>query len=111
MNAPATLKNRLRWLGHRISTTSLMTQTLPGLGAKARAYAQLTRLNRPIGIWLLLWPVMWALWLSSDGVPDQKVFIIFVLGVVLTRSAGCATRHNGDRDGGRRQSRPAAARR
>jgi 4-hydroxybenzoate polyprenyltransferase len=98
MNAPATLKNRLRWLGHRISTTSLMTQTLPGIGAKARAYAQLTRLNRPIGIWLLLWPVMWALWLSSDGVPDQKVFIIFVLGVVLTRSAGCAINDYADRD-------------
>jgi 4-hydroxybenzoate polyprenyltransferase len=98
MNAPATLKNRLRWLGHRISTTSLMTQTLPGIGAKARAYAQLTRLNRPIGIWLLLWPVMWALWLSSNGRPDQKVFIIFVLGVVLTRSAGCAINDYADRD-------------
>lgn len=98
MNAPVTLKNRLRWLGHRISTTPFMTQTLPGMSAKARAYAQLTRLNRPIGIWLLLWPVMWALWLSSNGVPDQKVFIIFVVGVVLTRSAGCAINDYADRN-------------
>lgn len=98
MNAPATLKNRLRWLGHRISTTSLMTHTLPGIGAKARAYAQLTRLNRPIGIWLLLWPVMWALWLSSNGRPDQQVFVIFILGVVLTRSAGCAINDYADRN-------------
>lgn len=98
MNAPVSLRNRLRWLGHRISTTSLMTQTLPSIGAKARAYAQLTRLNRPIGIWLLLWPVMWALWLSSNGLPDQKVFIIFVLGVVLTRSAGCAINDYADRN-------------
>jgi 4-hydroxybenzoate polyprenyltransferase len=98
MNAQATLRNRLRWLGHRISTTSLFTETLPHIGAKARAYAQLTRLNRPIGTWLLLWPVLWALWLSSAGKPDQQVFIVFVLGVVLTRSAGCAINDFADRN-------------
>ena len=98
MNAQATLRNRLRWLGHRISTTSLFTETLPHIGAKARAYLQLTRLNRPIGIWLLLWPVLWALWLSSDGEPNQQVFVVFVLGVVLTRSAGCAINDFADRN-------------
>ena len=97
MNAQATLRNRLRWLGHRISTTALFTDTMPRIGAKARAYVQLTRLNRPIGIWLLLWPVLWALWLSSAGRPSQQVFIIFVLGVVLTRSAGCAINDFADR--------------
>jgi 4-hydroxybenzoate polyprenyltransferase len=98
MNAPATLRNRLRWLGHRISATPLFTETLPGIAAKAHAYAQLTRLNRPIGIWLLLWPVLWALWLSSNGRPDQHVFIVFVLGAVLTRSAGCAINDYADRN-------------
>ena len=98
MSAPATFRNRLRWLAHRISATSFATQTLPGFAAKARAYAQLTRLNRPIGVWLLLWPVLWALWLSSNGKPEQHVFIVFVLGVVLTRSAGCAINDYADRN-------------
>ena len=75
-----------------------MTEVLPGVAAKARSYAQLTRLDRPIGIWLLLWPVLWALWLSSDGRPDPHVFIVFVLGVVLTRSAGCAINDFADRN-------------
>ena len=52
----------------------------------------------PIGIWLLLWPVLWALWLSSEGRPDPHVFIVFVLGVVLTRSAGCAINDFADRN-------------
>src|SRR5690606_40996102 len=98
MNAQATLRNRLRWLGHRISATTLFTETLPHIGVKARAYLQLTRLNRPIGIWLLLWPVLWALWISSDGEPNQQVFVVFVLGVVLTRSAGCAMNDFADRN-------------
>ena len=63
-----------------------------------RAYASLTRLDRPIGVWLLLWPVLWALWLSSNGQPDQQVFVVFVLGVVLTRSAGCAINDFADRN-------------
>jgi 4-hydroxybenzoate polyprenyltransferase len=67
------------------------------MAAKTRAYASLTRLDRPIGIWLLLWPTLWALWLSSEGRPDQHVFVVFVLGVVLTRSAGCAINDFADR--------------
>lgn len=98
MNAQASFRNRLRWLGHRISATPFFTETMPRIGAKGRAYVQLTRLNRPIGIWLLLWPVLWALWLSSGGRPDQQVFVIFVLGVVLTRSAGCAINDFADRN-------------
>ena len=98
MSSPATFRNRLRWLGHRLSATSFFTETLPSIGAKARAYAQLTRFNRPIGTWLLLWPVLWALWLSSNGRPNQHVFIVFVLGVVLTRSAGCAINDYADRN-------------
>lgn len=61
-------------------------------------YALLMRLNRPIGIFLLLWPTLWALWISSAGRPDPLVLIVFVLGVVLMRSAGCAINDYADRD-------------
>jgi 4-hydroxybenzoate polyprenyltransferase len=61
-------------------------------------FARLLRLHRPIGIWLLLWPVLWALWMSADGKPDPLIFVIFVLGVVVMRSAGCAVNDLADRD-------------
>ena len=61
-------------------------------------YVQLTRLNRPIGIYLLLWPTLWALWLSADGWPEPELFIIFVLGTVFMRSAGCVINDYADRD-------------
>ena len=64
-----TLRDRLRWLKHKLAATALVTDVLPGVGARLHGYAQLTRLDRPIGIWLLLWPVLWALWLSSNGIP------------------------------------------
>lgn len=92
------VKERVRWVGHKIATTALFREILPGAGAKLSAYAALTRLNKPIGIWLLLWPVLWALWLSSGGKPDPHVFIVFVLGTILTRSAGCAINDFADRN-------------
>ncbi|HKS55695.1 MAG TPA: 4-hydroxybenzoate octaprenyltransferase [Steroidobacteraceae bacterium] len=99
MSTPAhSMRNRLRWFGHKLAATAFVTEVLPGVAAKARAYAQLTRLDRPIGIWLLMWPVLWALWLSSAGRPDPHVFIVFVIGVVLTRSAGCAMNDFADRN-------------
>jgi 4-hydroxybenzoate polyprenyltransferase len=69
-----------------------------GLGTRLRDYALLTRLDRPIGILLLLWPTLWALWIAGAGHPDPEVFIIFVAGVVLMRSAGCAINDYADRD-------------
>jgi len=60
-------------------------------------YGRLMRLHRPIGIWLLLWPTLWALWLAGDGVPDPKVFIVFVLGTIVMRSAGCIINDFADR--------------
>jgi 4-hydroxybenzoate polyprenyltransferase len=90
--------NRLRWVGHKIGSTAFVNEIVPGAAAKLRAYGDLTRLNKPIGIWLLLWPVLWALWLSSAGRPDPHVFIVFVLGTVLTRSAGCAMNDYADRN-------------
>lgn len=61
-------------------------------------FVELTRLNRPIGIYLLLWPMLWALWFAAKGVPNIDVLIIFVLGTILTRSAGCAINDFADRD-------------
>jgi 4-hydroxybenzoate polyprenyltransferase len=55
------------------------------------------RLNRPIGIWLLLWPTLWAVWIAGRGRPDPRLFVIFVSGTVLMRSAGCAVNDYADR--------------
>jgi 4-hydroxybenzoate polyprenyltransferase len=52
-------------------------------------YARLMRLHRPIGIWLLLWPTLWAVWIAAAGKPDQTIFVILVLGTIVVRSAGC----------------------
>lgn len=52
-------------------------------------YVQLMRLDKPIGTLLLLWPTLWALWIASDGVPQWPIFIVFILGTLLMRSAGC----------------------
>ena len=64
---------------------------------KAKAYWQLTRMDRPIGSLLLLWPTIWALILSAQGFPDIKVLIVFVLGVFMMRSAGCVINDFADR--------------
>lgn len=61
----------------------------PELVSQLRNYSKLMRLDRPVGIWLLLWPTLWALWLAGEGTPDQGLFVIFVAGVVIMRSAGC----------------------
>jgi 4-hydroxybenzoate polyprenyltransferase len=68
-------------------------------------YVALTRLNKPIGILLLLWPTLWALWIAGEGRPDTQVLAIFVLGVVLMRSAGCVINDYADRDFDRHVSR------
>ena len=65
---------------------------------RLREYAQLMRLHRPIGIYLLLWPTLWALWLAGDGQPPRGVTLVFVLGVILMRSAGCVMNDITDRD-------------
>lgn len=60
-------------------------------------YAQLMRLHRPIGILLLLWPTLWSLWLAAGGFPRWDLLVIFTLGVVLMRSAGCVINDFADR--------------
>jgi 4-hydroxybenzoate polyprenyltransferase len=65
---------------------------------RLRLYIQLARLHRPIGILLLLWPTLWAVWISSSGHPSWHIVIIFTLGTVLMRSAGCVINDYADRD-------------
>jgi 4-hydroxybenzoate polyprenyltransferase len=62
------------------------------------AYAYLIRLDKPIGTLLLLWPTLWALWLSSSGFPEWHLLIIFTFGTFLMRSAGCAINDYADQD-------------
>jgi 4-hydroxybenzoate polyprenyltransferase len=56
------------------------------------------RLDRPIGIWLLLWPCLWALWISAEGRPDERIFVIFLIGTCVMRSAGCVINDFADRE-------------
>ena len=75
-------------------------------------FVQLMRLEKPIGIYLLLWPTLWALWVASKGVPDFKWLLIFVLGTLFMRAAGCVINDYADRhfDGhvARTKARPLA---
>jgi len=68
------------------------------LSERLTHYVLLMRLHRPIGIFLLLWPTLWGLWFASLGRPDATVLAVFVLGVVLMRSAGCVINDYADRD-------------
>lgn len=81
--------------------------------SRLHQYYLLMRLDRPIGIFLLLWPTLWALWIASAGQPDLHVLVVFVAGVVLMRSAGCVINDYADRNidpqVARTRSRPLAA--
>ena len=81
--------------------------------ARLDAYERLIRLDRPIGILLLLWPTLWGLWLARGGVPNLLVLWLFVLGTVVMRSAGCALNDFADRrfdaEVARTRERPLAA--
>jgi len=71
---------------------------VPVTADRLRDYARLMRLDRPIGMLLLLWPVLWALWIAAAGRPALPVFVVFVAGVVLMRSAGCVINDYADRE-------------
>lgn len=64
---------------------------------KISAYIELARLNKPIGSFLLAWPTIWSLWLAKGGTPDTGLIVIFMLGVLLMRSAGCVINDYADR--------------
>jgi 4-hydroxybenzoate polyprenyltransferase len=85
------------------------------LRRRIEEYALLARFDRPIGTWLLLWPVLWALWVAGSGRPNERVLIIFILGVIVMRAAGCVINDYADRNIDphvkRTRDRPLAARR
>ena len=61
-------------------------------------YWLLSRFDKPIGILILLWPALWALWVASRGKPDYYVLLVICLGVILMRAAGCVINDYADRD-------------
>ncbi|NNC24483.1 4-hydroxybenzoate octaprenyltransferase [Salinisphaera sp. USBA-960] len=77
------------------------------LASIADRYLRLTRLNKPIGILLVGWPMLWALWLAADGLPSAWILTVFVIGAILMRSAGCVVNDFADRriDGGVKRTR------
>ncbi len=72
-------------------------KTLAMIMERLARYSELVRLDRPIGTLLLLWPSLWALWIAAKGPPPLGITLIFILGVTLTRSAGCAINDFADR--------------
>jgi 4-hydroxybenzoate polyprenyltransferase len=85
------------------------------LGRRVQEWVRLMRLDKPVGIWLLLWPELWALWIAGGGRPEPRILIIFLLGTVVMRSAGCVINDFADRNVDpyvkRTRDRPLAARR
>jgi len=78
--------------------SKLLTRNFtPEVISQLRNYGKLMRIDKPIGIWLLLWPTLWALWLAGEGTPDQGLFVVFLLGVFIMRSAGCVLNDYVDR--------------
>ncbi len=87
MSAPQLAPGQPEWLGW------LPARRFERLGE----YARLMRLDRPVGWLLLLWPTWWALWLAAEGAPRLELLLIFSMGVILTRSAGCIVNDYADR--------------
>ncbi|MDX1451433.1 MAG: 4-hydroxybenzoate octaprenyltransferase [Oleiphilaceae bacterium] len=71
---------------------------LPPSGPVWKDYFRLARFDRPIGTFLVLWPTLWALWLAAEGVPSLKNLVIFTLGAIVMRAAGCVINDYADRD-------------
>ncbi|AYC34868.1 4-hydroxybenzoate octaprenyltransferase [Pseudomonas cavernae] len=90
-----------------------LLKSLNRLHPRTWDFIQLMRLDKPIGIYLLLWPTLWALWIAGQGAPSGKNLLIFVVGVILMRAAGCVINDYADRDFDghvrRTQARPLAA--
>ncbi len=85
------------WLAFVVADSSKIRQFQRQRLPKLPHLLKLARLDRPIGIYLLLWPTFWGLWIASEGFPSVHLFLVFFLGVVLTRSAGCVINDIADR--------------
>ena len=75
---------------HNLSSKSSFLSAL-------RPYWELMRFHRPIGILLLLWPTLWSLWIAAEGLPDIDILVVFILGVIVMRAAGCVINDIADR--------------
>ena len=83
---------------NNLANKNMPTRVAPGVIKQFQNYVELMRLDKPIGIWLLLWPTLWALWLAGEGNPDPGIFAVFMFGVVIMRSAGCVLNDLADRN-------------
>lgn len=96
-----------------IRLIQVMKDNWPFIRERIKQYTLLIRLNRPIGILLLLWPTLWGLWIAAEGFPDTDVLVVFIMGVFLMRSAGCVLNDIADRNYdpvvSRTRTRPLAA--
>lgn len=81
----------------RIAAANWLRRHWPGMRKRLRLWGELIRFDRPIGTLLLLWPTLWALWIAAAGPPTIHLLLVFVLGVFLTRSAGCIANDLADR--------------
>src|SRR5207253_1912551 len=90
------LARRERPSGELLMYQSLL-KSLNRVNPRAWDFVQLTRMDKPIGIYLLLWPTLWALWIAGKGSPSLANVLIFVSGVVLMRAAGCVINDFADR--------------
>lgn len=86
----------LKQLSRRIG--SFVKSHWPFIKDRLVQYSTLTRFNKPVGTILLLWPTLWALWIAAEGLPQLDILLIFVLGVLIMRSAGCVINDLADRD-------------
>jgi 4-hydroxybenzoate polyprenyltransferase len=85
-------------LVNNLANKKMPARIAPGVIKQFQNYVELMRLDKPIGIWLLLWPTLWALWLAGEGNPDPGIFVVFMFGVVIMRSAGCVLNDLADRN-------------
>ncbi|WP_438865525.1 4-hydroxybenzoate octaprenyltransferase [Neptunicella sp.] len=70
---------------------------MPSVSSKINAYLRLMRMDKPIGTLLLLWPTLWAVWIAANGQPSVSIIVIFILGVIVMRAAGCVINDFADR--------------
>ncbi|OBX35342.1 4-hydroxybenzoate octaprenyltransferase [Halomonas elongata] len=94
LSTPDEASGRAASMRENLMDSSLMRPS--GL-ARLPDFLHLTRLDRPIGTWLLMWPTLWALWMAAQGVPERKIVLVFVIGVYLMRAAGCVVNDYADR--------------
>ncbi len=94
--ASTQMKQRWASIWQRLQATYQVHS--PYIADRARQYALLIRLDRPIGTLLLGWPALWALWFAAKGLPDLHILLVFLLGIFIMRSAGCVVNDYADRE-------------